>query len=310
MAIRAIVLRFFVEIVNAASVPVLIEDDILKIIKKVKLTRNGSNVKYDMDGRMMFYVEKLTKGTAPDKVAPSVAMSATATAEVTLRIDFATNRLNQRDTSALLKTRGPRLSSLVLEITWGDIADVESANPGVITVANSGVEVALEEVTGTTTQGGAEVDVNTPDYTPIDYIETTRSIDLELAAKTSFDNDTQKENVIPAPSNLVSNLMLVDDAAVRSDALITDFKIQRESPFQKRIIQRRWGHFVKENKAEYSQETRSVGIAYFDYVDLLGIGLINNGAEGDVKYRFLKIASASGDKIDLYTKSFAVAAVT
>lgn len=310
MAIRAIVLRLFVEIVNTATPPTLIEDGLLKLFKKIKLTRNGSDVKFDMSCQMMNYVAKYTKGTAPNRVDPITGASTTATSEVLLRLDFATNALNQRDTTALLKTRGPRLSSLVLAITFGDLDTIASANPGAITEANSGVEVALEEVTGNVIQGGNEVDVNSPGYQPIDYREVSRSVDLEVSAKGSFDDDTQKENVIPAPSNIVRNAFLVLDAGVKSDALVTDFKIQRESPIQRRIIQRRWLNFKKEQKAEYQQESLDIGFLYLDYVDLLGIGLINNGAEGDVKYRFLKIASATGDLLDIYTKSFAVAAQT
>ena len=313
MAFRRIVLRFLIEIVNGASVPTLKEDDVLNIIKKVRIVRNGSNVKYDMTGRMMFFTEKNTKGTDPEKILPSLGISATSVAEVTMQIDFATSRKNQRDTSALLKTRGPRLSSLTLGITFGNINDIHATNPGTITVANSSVQVQLEEVTGTVVIRGAEVDVNSEAYKPVDYIETTRTIDLETQAKTSFDNDTQKENVIPAPANLVANgFMVLDDnsgAPIKDDTFITDIKIQRESPFQKRIIQNRWLTAVKENKVEHELEVRDVGFLYWDYVDVLGIGLINNGAEGDVKYRFLKIATAISDKIDLYTKSFAVAAL-
>jgi len=311
MAIRRIVLRFVLEVVNGGSLPVNFEDDILNILKKIRIVRNGSNVKFDMTGRMMFFTEKNTKGTTPDKTDLPTTISTTVNGEVTLAIDFATNRQNQRDTSALLKTRGPRLSSLTLGITFGNINDVQSANAGVITVANSKVEVEIEEVTGTTVSKGANVDVNTPDYKPVDYIETTRTIDLENSAKTSFDNDTQKENVIPAPANLVANgFMVVDDSTgAKDDTFITSLKIQRESPFQKRIIQRTWLSARKENKAEHSLEVSSLGFLYWDYVDVLGIGLINNGAEGDVKYRFLKIATVS-DRIELYTKSFAVAALT
>ena len=136
-AIRKIMLRLFIEVVSIATEPVEVEDTILKAIKKIRLVFDGDENKINVDARKLFYVEKIEKGTEPPtNKDDDQSTSTTKTWYVNLNIDFATNRLDETDISALLPAR--KFSKLDLEIDWGYIDDMFSVTTATtITVANS-----------------------------------------------------------------------------------------------------------------------------------------------------------------------------
>lgn len=292
-AYRRLILRIVINITTLAAAPTYREDALLRLIKNVKITRNGHDVKYSLSSRMMYYIEKLTKGTAPHKIDPPTAVSTTADAILVLMVDFASNKTNEKDVSAILKGKG--LDQLDLDIQFGDNTDLASANAPTINLgaAVSFVEIEVKEVVGdVVTADGKAVDVL--DSAPLDIREIEREVVLDDSAHSSFDSDTQKENVTPAPANILANLLMpVDSSNNKSNTIITSFKIQREVGSPVRIIERTFNSLREENKTEYAQETLETGIVYLDYLDKLAVGLVNNGNEGDVKYRILKIASTS-----------------
>jgi len=119
-AIRWIDLGFFVEHVAGGIDPTEIQDGILNIAKRIKLILDGDENKINVDGRKLFFLEKLEKGTEPatNKDDNQLA-STTKTYFVQLRLDFATNRLTESDVSACLPAR--LFGKLDLEIEWGDV---------------------------------------------------------------------------------------------------------------------------------------------------------------------------------------------
>lgn len=296
-AYRYLILRFVVNLTTGATAPTYLEDALLKFIKNVKITRNGSDVKFSVSGRTMYLAEKIEKGTTPQKVDPTSSTTTTANATVQLIVDFASNRDNEKDVSALLIAK--TLSQLDLDITFGDATTLASANAPTINLGSSTSFVTIEakEVIGDIiTTDGKQVDVL--DSNPIDIYSIERTVPLDNAAHVSFDGDSQKENVTPAPSNILQNLFIVtDNNNAKSDAIITSLKIQREVGSPVRVIEKSYSVAHEETKNRYKQESLDVGVVFWDYLDKLAVGLINNGNEGDVKYRFLKASSTSANLV-------------
>jgi len=309
--IRRIVMRVVLNLTTGGVAPTYTEDDILNVIKKIRLVMNGNDNKFNVNARLWFYVEMFEKGTQVQRVAPTSSISTTADAVVTLIADFAQDRKNEDDFSALLPAR--RLSSLNLEIDWGGTTDLATANAPTINVA-SRIIVEIRECYGTIDEFNADgtvtksTDVNDADYFDIREGMDTLPIDANYS---SFDNSSLKKNVIPAPSTILTNAFLVRDqtspAGNKSNALVTDLKIQRESPFVVNILQRTFLSLWGEIKPEYSLESPPTGIIYLDYVDKFSGGLVNNGNEGDIKYRFLTAGFVSGQAIDIFTRSVSTA---
>lgn len=302
--IRRIILRFFWSITNGGS-GVLDQDGILNVIKAVRLEADGSDVLVHLDGRIAYFLEQYEKGTTPYFV-DGTESSETASAYLTLALDFATNRKLEKDISALLMAH--RFSSLKLFIDWGAVADAYSTTTGTSFVdANSGCQVEIKEVSGTKDDGK-----NIRDHDPIQIIEGIKTVDLD-ASKLTFDDDAQQINVTPSPSSIMTNLLMVLDNDQRSNARVTDIKIQRQSPETENIIQREWLNLWSANKAEYGIETLQDGVLLIDYLDKLGAGGLRNfGNQGDLKYLLLTDASVneSQDDIVIFTRSVSSKAKT
>ena len=290
--IRRIVCEFFIEIVNGTTPLVATDDDILEIVQTAKLVVNGADTKFIKSGRQWFYIEKDDKGTAPQKDALTLTASVTTTHRFTLVHDFASDPLDRQDITALLPAN--RLSSLTLEITYGALSDVSSSDleGASITDANSGVDVEIREVSGTVDRAGSSLDIADLPFADIREINDATGIP---PSKTSFDASTFKKDVTPAPANILKQLFLVLDSDVRSDAFITEVKIQREKGGNRRLYHRTYTSLRTERKTEQSLESITTGVFALDYVDIFGRGLINRGNEGDIRFRFLTGASTEAD---------------
>ncbi len=298
--IRRIILRFFIEVTNGGA-GVLDQDGILNVIKSIKLEADGSDILTHLDGRIAYFLEQYEKGTTPYFVDGTEA-TATATAFVTLMLDFATNRKLEKDVTALLMAH--RFSSLNLFIDWGAVADAYSTTTGTTFVdANSGCQVEIKEVAGTIGDGTGGTNIRDTD--PIQIIESIKTIDLEVS-KLQFDDNAQEIDVTPSPSSVMTNLFMVLDNDQRTNDRVTDIKIQRQSPETENIITREWLNLWSANKTEYSIETLQDGVLLVDYLDKLGAGGLRNfGNQGDLKYLLLTDASvsASQDDIVIFTRS-------
>ena len=302
--LRRMVMRIILNLTTGGTAPTYTEDDILNVVKKIRLVLNGNDNKFNTSARLWFYVEQFEKGTAVQRVAPTSAISTTADAEVVLIADFAQERTNEDDISALLPAR--RFASITLEVDWGAAADLATANAPTINAA-SRMLVEIREATGEDTiliNGEATV----KNIDDLDYIDIREGMDtLPIDANySSFDSSSLKKNVIPAPAQIRTHLLLVRDqtspAGNKSNALVTDVKIQKEVGRPRNILQRTFHSLRGEQKVEYQQESLPVGILYLDWLDKLTGGLINSGNEGDVKFRFLTTGFVSGQNIDIFTR--------
>lgn len=298
--IRRIIMEFTIVIVNGTGVSTATDDDLLEIASSVKLIMNGKDVKFSKSARQWFYMEKDDKGTAPYKDALVLTAAATTTHKFVLVHDFASDPLDRQDITALLPAN--RLSSLKLEVTWATLADIVAItdSDSTITDASSGVDVEIREVSGTVEKDGAQIDI--ADLPFADIREDSDATGIP-PSKTSFDSSTFKKDVTPSPANILKQLFLVLDSDVRSNAFITEIKIQREKGGNKRLYHRTWDSLWRENKAEQGLESSVVGVVALDYVDIFGRGLINRGNEGDIRFRFLTGASTEAtDNLEILTR--------
>jgi len=305
-AIRRIMLRFFVEAVEANTAdPTEIEDTVLKIIKKIRLVFDGDENKINVDAQKMFYMEKIEKGTEPPtNKDDDQAQNTTKTWFVQLNLDFATNRLNETDVSALLPAR--KFSKLDLEIDWGDKDDMFSANVSALTltVANSGVEVEIREVIDTEDKVAFAKGQQGNGF--IDFRESTASIDVDRQY-TNFDDDALELDIKPAPNTILKQLLTAIDTneILTNTASAIDIAVIDTRGAGETILKRDWLMFNREMKSEYQLETNDDGVILIDWIDKLGGGLQNIDVEGALKFKF-KTASPSGTpKIKIMTRYIA-----
>lgn len=305
--IRRMICEFFFYHTTGGSAPTYINDDFLNLIQSVKLQMDGNENKFAIGGRQWYYLEKDDKQTAPYKDTPTSSTTTAETVRVCLVWDFASDPLDRQDITALLPAN--RLSSLKLKILWGTVSThVTSANPSTMTDASSGVNVEIREVSGTVNTPNGEKDIGEIAFADI-------RVDAKVIAippsKTSYDTSTLKENVTPAPSNIMKNLFIVLDNGVRSNSLITGFKVQKEKGGSKPLLTRTWMNAYLERKTESRLESLATGVLALDYVDIFGSGLINRGNEGDVRYRFLTSSGAveAQDTLEIVSRYISLEAV-
>lgn len=295
--IRWIALRFRFGLTTGAAAPTYTEDDILNLIKKIRVVANGNDIITNVSGRMAFYIEKFEKKTQPFKIAPTTAVSTTADAVVTVVIDYALNRLNENDKSALLlaDTKG----SLDLLIDWGSVTDLASANAP--TINASEVTVEIRELANLPRD--AKTNVRTQKLRVNDLREIEDSIAL-LASKTSFDSSSISYNIIPAPSTIFTHGFMVLAGTTKTNADVTSIKVQKEKGGKFGILERSFNVLREEMKTRYEQESLDTGFLYLDYIDRLEGGLPNQGNEGDMRLRLLTSASVGGsDSVLLFIRS-------
>jgi hypothetical protein len=300
-AYSQLVLRLTLNLTNGGVSPTFTEDDILNYWKAIRLLRNGKNVKYNKPARVMFHEQTIEKRTKPYKKDPVTTVSSTYDAIVTLDIDFRQDRLNEADITALLQTAN--LSSLKLIVQTGIAADIASANAPTINSAK--VEIEAVEVSGTVTTKDGEKDINDDKQIKLlDIIEDTQEIAL-LANKTSYDSNTQEIDITPAGTFILTHGMMVTDNGLKSNSLITDFKVQRVKGGKKDIIQRSWNSKHERVKSEYQQESLVPGILIQDWQEKLGgLGFDNTAVKGTYLWRLLTSSGVdpTQDKVTIFTR--------
>lgn len=289
-SIRRIIMRFVINLTTGATAPTYLQDDITRIIKKIEILKSADDIVTSVSGRLWYFIEKFEKKTDPYYVAPTSATSTTADAIVTLMADFAIDRTNESDVRALLHTRphGHQLSGLELKITWGSASDIASANAPTINAASKCI-VEIREASGSATilnKDNLEETVNVNALPSRDIREIEDVIPL-LNNKTSFDASSVPYNISPAPALHMTHGLLVSDAGVRSDSLVTTLKIQNEVGGTNRMIENSWNALKESTKTEYAQESIPVGFLYLDHIDMFNGGIAHLGTEGDLKYRLL-----------------------
>lgn len=293
-AIRRIMCRFFVKTVEDDTAdPTENEDTILNIIKKARLVFDGDDNKFNVDVRKKFYMEKLEKGTEPPtNKDDDQGQDSTKTWYVFLVFDFATNPKDETDTTALLPAR--KFSKLDLEMDYGAVADIFSAQASGVTItdADSGVEVEIRECIDTENKVAFAKGQAGEGF--LDVRESVFSVDVD-AEHTNFEDDALEKDIKPAPNLILKHLLLfLDENADKTNSLsATDVLVTDTRGAGETIIKRDLVMLNYEMKTEYGIESLDDGVVLLDWIDKLGGGLRNTDTEGALKFKF-KTPSPSG----------------
>lgn len=313
--IRRLVLQFEITLdtpaaMTAGTTP--IEDDILNVVKKIRLVMDADDNKFNIDLTKWLIVEQIEKGTIPQRDALSIpAAGNTSTHVVVVNADFAIFRQQLADIQALLDA--PNKSSLNLEIDWGDITDVlEVPNDTTVLAASTLVRINLVEVFD---DEGAEATAKLAASPFTDLREGTEAFEVTQAF-TSFDDSILQKQVEPTPSRIRTHLLVtkeditsVSGSPTRQNDIITQLKVENVKGNGEKIFQSRFDTAHFNNKSEYGIESLFTGALYIDWVDQRRGGLANFVAEA-VKWRFLTNApvATETDEIQLYKRYISGAA--
>ena len=304
--IRRMAMLFNIVVTTATTAgTTIIEDDLLNIVKKVRLVMDADDNKFNVDLTKWIFVEQVEKGTLPKRDVFAIPSSGTsATFQILINADFAQARQNLSDVTALLDA--PNKSSLFLEIEWGSIANVlETVNDTIIDT-DTEVKISLTEVFD---DAGAEANAKLASAGFIDMREGTDQFDI-LKANTSFDDSVLQEQVEPVPANILTHLLVtkeditsVSNSPTRSNAVLDQVKVENIKGVGEKLVQVSWDQLTFGNKAEYGLESPQTGVSYIDWIDQRRGGLANFVAEA-IKWRFLNPAPTATETnaVLLYTR--------
>lgn len=304
--IRRMALLFNITVTTATTAgTTIIQDDILNIVKKIRLVMDADDNKFNIDLTKWLFVEQVEKGTLPKRDVFAIPSSGTSTLfQILVNADFSQARQNLSDVTALLDA--PNKSSLFLEIDWGDITDVlETVNDTIIDTISE-VKISLTEVFD---DAGAEANAKLASAGFIDLREGTDQF-LITKANTSFDDSVLQEQVEPVPANILTHMLItkeditsVTNSPTRENDVVDQVKVENIKGVGEKIIQVSFQQLTFGNKAEYGLESPQTGVSYIDWIDQRRGGLANFVAEA-IKWRFLTPAPATNETnaIDLYTR--------
>lgn len=304
--IRRIAMLFEIVVTSGATAGTgIIQDDILNLVKKIRLVMDADDNKFNVDLTKWLIVEQIEKGTIPvrDTFAIPTATN-TSTFYVLVNADFAQARQNLSEVSSLLDA--PNKSSLFLEVDWGNINDVIVTLNNTTINASTNVKISLTEVFD---DAGAKANAELAGQ---GFIDIREGIDQFLVTKaySSYDDNVLQEQVQPVPANILTNLLVtkeditsVSGTPTRANDVVTQVKVENIKGSGEKIIQTRWDQLHFGNKTEYGVETLFTGAAYIDWIDQRRGGLANFVAEA-IKWRFLTNAPVASetDAINIYTR--------
>lgn len=304
--IRRMALLFVIKVTSGASAgTTIIQDDLLNIVKKIRLVMDADDNKFNVDLTKWFFVEQIEKGTTPFRDAFSIPANGTSTTfKILVNADFSQARQNLSDVTALLDA--PNKSSLNLEIDFGSISDVLETPNDTIIDSETELKISLTEVFD---DQGAEANAQLATAGFIDLREGTDQF-LITKANTSFDDSVLQEQIEPVPANILTHLLVtkeditaVTGSATRENDILNQIKVENIKGVGEKIIQVSFDQLHLGNKSEYGLEAIQDGVAYIDWIDQRRGGLANFVAEA-IKWRFLNDAPTASETnaIDLYTR--------
>ena len=293
--IQKIQIRFKLDYTTTASTPVYYEDDILELIKKIRILGNGDKPIKNITGKIQYFRELMYTRTAPEKDALGTDTSTNYVDYLTLTIYFQKDWNNDEDIIALLPAR--RFDELNLEITLGDKDDIASSNPPTINWSSCEVSIDVREVHG--------AGIFKTNYA--DIHESYKEVTIATANDTFESGDIQ-EKLLPVNSSIISTTILAIDNALRNDAIITNIMLKRNAPVEDEIIRRGYIKLQVENKTMFKAESRVTGLLIIDYKKKLGRTFDRKThiqdlepKGGDVKLHFLTGSPTGTSKFFLHT---------
>lgn len=289
---------------GASDATTSIEDGLLKLVEEVRLVRNGSDNKIDVDLKTYFYASSMQLGVQP--AIDTVPETATYTDffEVAFTFDFAKFKNDLGDLNHLLNA--PDLESLNLKIQWGDIASI-FANVADTTIdAETNISVSIIEVYD---DEGKVEELNNLLASAIDYLEAVETFDV-TTANTSFPGSQQTEKLQPVPHiHEIETFVVSLNDGTRSDDVIDVIKVANVTSGGETILIVNYDEFHREMKSNFALDSEITGVISFDW-DTLRRGGLRVIEDDAIKWFFQTAAPAGGSalptKIKVYKKTYAV----
>lgn len=284
----------------------------LNAVKKIRLIRNGSDVKINVDLVSKYLADWAENGVKPTESTVSTpAAGAAATYKLAVIFDFALNRKLLSDFRALLNARA--LSSLQIAVEWGDIGDIfGTANGATIDENGSYFQVSLDEVfdNGAAREAG--------DAGLASYLENAQDIREQVDVpheitqeRDSFDLDEDVVDVNPVPSLVLFEQIRCiknfgDSDWTHDDGVLTHLKYANIKGGGESIFRQRWDDWHDTTKQDLTLDDLPAGVGFLNWVQQRQGGLRNTDPDA-IKLKLLTAAPASGKKnaIIVYRKFFA-----
>lgn len=285
-----------------------LEDALLKLVKEIRLVRNGSDNKIDVDLLSYFYASAMQVGVQPYRDSFAIpGINATGTAmHVNITFDFAKFKNDLGDLSALLNA--PDLESLNLKIQWGSIVDMVTAVQNTTVASATQCNVSIIEVYD---DENKTEELGNLLANAVDYIEAVETFDV-VKANTSFPGSQQSEKIQPVPhiheiSTFITQAVSATDVVTRSDKVITVAKVANVTSGGETIFVEKWDDLHRRMKSDFALDTDIVGVVSFDW-DTLRRGGLRVIEDDAIKWFFQTLAPATGkaNKIKVYKKTYPV----
>lgn len=312
-AIRRLIMRLTVKVNAGSSAPVdRITMHYMNAVKKIRLIRNGSDVKINVDLVSKYLADWAENGVKPAESSISTpAASGSATYTQSVIFDFALNRKLLSDFRALLNARA--LSSLQIAVEWGDIGDIfKTVNGASIDADGTYFQISLDEVF----DNGAPREAGDAGLSA--YLENARDIREQVDVphvikqqRESFDLDEDVVDVGPVPSlvlfeqiRAIKNFGTTDWE--HSDDVITHIKYANIKGGGESIFRQRWKDWQETTKQDLTLDDLPSGVGFLNWVQQRQGGLRNTDPDA-IKLKLLTAAPASGKEnaIIVYRKFFA-----
>jgi hypothetical protein len=307
--LRRITLSFFVDYTTITTIATAKNDDLLNLVKRVQLIFNGATTKFDVDLKTYFFASTFQNGTKLSRDAFNVAISANNIAKITMTIDFAQLKNNLTDFSGLFNA--PAFSSLQLKLQWGDIGDVVST--ATTTINSAKCELATTEVYD---NGQGE---NQLDEVVLSAQDIREGVDVTNITKAfgSFGGDELEAKILPVPSTILEHCLVTQNFTTstnpaRSDALITQLRLENVRGGEELIFYDTWLNWKTQNKAEYGLTSADVdaGTIFISWNELRLAGLLNNVVDA-LKYKFLTaLLGSNTNTVRVYKKYIVITQAT
>jgi len=279
-----------------------IQDGLLKFIKNIKLVRNGSDNKIDVDLKTYFYASTMQLGVQPSKTTLTDPLNADIEHHVSITFDFAKFKNDLGDLASLLNA--PDLESLNLVIDWGSIDEIYTTVGGVTVDDTTQCNISIIEVYD---DEGKVEELSGLLSNAIDYLETVETFTVDKE-NNSFPGSQQTEKIQPVPHiHEISTFVTSLNTGDRSDDIIDVIKIANVTSGGETIFIDRWRDLKRRMKADFALDTAILGVVSLDW-DTLRRGGLRVIEDDAIKWFFQTQAPTASqvNEIKLYKKTYAV----
>jgi len=300
--LRRISMNFEIVVTGTAATLLPKEDGLLNYIKNIRLVRNGSDNKIDVDLRTYFYASVMQLGVKP--ILTTIVTSGVQTAKVyniPVTFDFAKFKNDLGDLNSLLNA--PDLESLNLVFDTGAIGDLfGTVTGGVISTTLTKVNVSIIEVYD---DEGKVEELSGLLTNAIDYLEAVETFDI-TAAHTSFPGSQQTEKIQPVPHiHEISTFLTLDGSGLKKDDVLSILKVANVTSGGETIFIEKIGDLIRRMKSDFALDTAVLGLFSLDW-DTLRRGGLRVIEDDAIKWFFQNPAPSGTAKIKLYKKTYAV----